>query len=69
MKIVQKHEKCIGCGSCVAICPKYWEMTSDNKARPINGKKVNNDYELEVKEFGCSKEAAEACPVDCIMLE
>ena len=69
MKIIQKHEKCIGCGSCVAICSKHWEMTNDNKAKPIGAKKINNDYELDVEDFSCSKEAAEACPVDCIVLE
>lgn len=68
MKIIQEHEKCIGCGSCVAICSKYWEMANNGKAKLIgselDSKGVN--YELEVKEVGCNKDAAEACPVQCI---
>jgi len=67
MKIVQEHEKCIGCGSCVAICSKYWEMSDNGKAKPIGSKlSSNGKYELEVQEVGCNKDAAEACPVQCI---
>ncbi len=48
-------ELCIGCGSCVAICPEVFELGDDGKA--------------QVKEGGeaeCAKEAAEACPVEAI---
>jgi len=67
MKIIQEHKKCIGCGSCVAICPKYWEMDSNGKAKLI-GSKLNSDgnYELKVEQVGCNKDAAEVCPVQCI---
>jgi len=67
MKIIQEHEKCIGCGSCVAICPKYWEISDDGKAKLIGSKlSSKKNYELEVQKVGCNKEAAEACPVQCI---
>lgn len=67
MKIVQEHKKCIGCGSCVAICPKYWETSSDGKSKPI-GAKANSKgiYELEIKKVECNQEAADACPVQII---
>ncbi len=68
-KIIQEHNKCIGCGSCVALCSKFWEMTDNGKAKPINSKKNGDNYELEVEAVGCSKEAAEACPVQCIMVK
>ena len=55
--IKQDHEKCIGCGSCIALCPDNWEMTDDGKAKP---KKTSLD------EVGCNKAAADACPVHCI---
>ena len=35
-KVIQEREKCIGCGSCAALCPKYWEMAEDGKSRLIN---------------------------------
>lgn len=67
MKIIQEHKKCIGCGSCVAICSKYWEMSDNQKAKLIGSKlSSNGKYELEVQEVGCNKDAAEACPVQCI---
>jgi len=69
MKIIQEHDKCIGCGSCVALCPEHWRMEDDGKARPINAKKIGNNYELEVKEAGCSEQASRACPVSCIMVK
>lgn len=68
-KIIQEHDKCIGCGSCVALCSKHWEMTDDGKAKLINAEKKGDNYELEVDDAGCSKEAAEACPVQCIMVK
>ena len=68
MKIVQEHEKCIGCGSCAAICPKYWEISDDGKAKIVGSKKVGANYELEVDKLGCNQEAADACPVQCIKI-
>lgn len=69
-KIVQEHGKCISCGSCAAVCPKYWEITEDGKAKLI-GSKVDSkgNYELEVKEVGCNQEAVDTCPVQCIHIE
>lgn len=80
-KIVQKYDKCIGCGSCVAVCPKYWEMSARNvshneaggtegeKAKLIGGKRnEDGDYELEIEEIGCNKEAIEVCPVNIIKI-
>jgi len=71
-KITQKYEGCIGCGTCVALCPKFWEMVDcDMKARPIGGKmNREGEYELEVKEseLGCNKDAEESCPVQVIKI-
>jgi len=72
MKVIQKHEGCIGCGSCAIVCPKYWEMGDDMKAHPKQGKKTpEGNYEFEVEEKGdlaCNKEAAEVCPVSVIKI-
>ena len=58
-KIVQKRAECIGCGSCVAVCPNNWVMGSDGKAKPK--KTMVSDKELD-----CNKQAETACPVQII---
>ena len=68
-KIIQEHNKCIGCGSCVVLCSSFWEMTDDGKAKPINSEKKGENYEREVETAECSKDAAEACPVQRIMVK
>ncbi len=59
VKIIHDREKCIGCGACAAVCDN-WEMAPDGKSRP---------KQTEVKEAGCNKEAADGCPVNCIIIE
>ncbi len=67
MKIILERQKCIGCGSCVALCSKYWEMGDDGKAHLKDSKvdKAGNE-ELEMEKIGCAQEAADACPVQCL---
>lgn len=68
MKIIQKHEQCIGCGACTIVCPENWEMGEDNKARPKNGiLNSEGNYQHE-SDNACNKEAADACPVQVIVL-
>jgi len=67
MKIIHEREKCIGCGSCVALCPKFWEMGEDGKSTLKNGKrKSEGNFELEITEAGCNQDAADSCPVQII---
>ena len=66
-KIIHEREKCIGCGSCAALCPKFFEMVDDGKAKLLNSEKnAEGNDELEVEETGCIREAADACPVQII---
>ena len=70
MKIVHERQKCIGCGSCVALCPKYWEIAEDGKAKILNSK-VNSETgneELEINKIECNQEAADICPVQIIRI-
>ncbi len=60
-KIIFEREKCIGCGSCQAICPKYWKLGDEGKAEYLGPQ--------EVEEAGCNQEAADNCPVQCIKVE
>lgn len=68
-KIILEVQKCIGCGSCEAVCPKFWKLGDDGKAKLADSKPAGENFELEVKEIGCNREAAETCPVQCIKIE
>lgn len=67
-KIKLEREKCIGCGSCSALCPKYFEMSDDGKSG-IKGAEKKEIEELEVEKIECAESAAEACPAQCIHVE
>lgn len=72
-KIIQSHEECIGCGLCVSLCPKFWEMhEDDNRAHLIGGKldKEKGEYELEIEDgdIDCNQEAVDSCPVQIIKI-
>ncbi len=67
-KIKHEVEKCIGCGSCAALCPKYFEMTDNGKAHVIGSAEAEIE-ELEVEKIECAESAAEACPSQCIHIE
>ena len=67
-KIKIERTLCIGCGSCAAICPKYFELVDDGKSH-IQGAVKQDVEELEVDNIDCAQAAAEACPVQCIHIE
>jgi ferredoxin len=67
-KIKIEREKCIGCGSCAALCSKYFEIADDGKSHLKGGTGAEID-ELEVEKIECAESAAEACPVQCIHVE
>jgi len=60
MKIKIDKEKCIGCGSCEAVCPDFFKMDDENMAY---------FKENEGKDEGCIKEAVDICPVQAIEIE
>ena len=69
-KIILERNVCIGCGSCQAVCPKYWEMADDSKVNLLGSQKTEDEkYNLKVKEIGCNQDAADTCPVQCIHIE
>lgn len=71
MKIIHEKSKCIGCGTCVSLCPKYFEMGENGKVH-LKGSKVDEKTEkeeLKIKEIGCVQGAADACPVHCIYIK
>jgi ferredoxin len=58
-QVVVDKDECIGCGNCASICDANFEM-KDGKAHVKQAK---------VTELGCSQEAADACPVQCIKIK
>lgn len=51
------YETCIGCGSCVELCPEVFELRSDEKAWVIGPDKC----------YTCNcQEALDICPVQAI---
>ncbi|PIU15000.1 ferredoxin [bacterium (Candidatus Gribaldobacteria) CG08_land_8_20_14_0_20_39_15] len=66
IKIVQS--KCIGCGTCSALCSAYFELAGDGKAILKQSTAPQKD-QLEVSEIGCAKEAADCCPTQCIVIK
>ena len=81
LKIIQNIEGCIGCGSCAAVCPKFWDMDYEKGKAVLKGGKMNevgNESELEIsglpageageEDLKCNQEAAEVCPVAVIKI-
>jgi len=70
MKIIYNREKCIGCGTCAAICPKFWAIDENGKSKLKNSKDIGNGtFELEIDDIDCNKEAESSCPVQCIKIK
>jgi len=69
-KIIQQRDKCIGCGTCVAVCPAFWHMAEDGKSMLKDSKDVGGQkFALDIDDPGCNKEAASSCPVQIISVE
>lgn len=69
MKITQERPKCIGCGSCAAVCQKYFVMADDGLASIVGGKMAGENMELEINAADCAQEAADICPVQIIKIQ
>jgi len=62
MKANVNPDKCIGCGSCQAICSDVFEIQDDGLAHVIVDE-VPNELEADVQD------AADSCPTDAIEVE
>lgn len=60
MTISIDTSKCIGCGTCAALKPDFFEVTNEGKARA----KVS-----EIPDASVVKEAVESCPVQAISVQ
>lgn len=67
MKVSIDKDKCIMCGSCVAICPEVFEMKDDGSVdvkEQYKGKDISDDAIIAKV-----KEAQVACPTIAIEVE
>ncbi|KKS65747.1 MAG: hypothetical protein UV40_C0005G0016 [Parcubacteria group bacterium GW2011_GWA1_42_7] len=68
MKIKHFRSKCIGCRSCEAVCPKFFEIGQDGMAVLKGAREKDGCFELEVEDIDCVKEASQVCPVQIIVI-
>ena len=61
MRAYVKQDECIGCGTCIDICPEVFKWDNDKAVA------YTNPVPEDVQE-SC-KEAADACPVSVITIE
>ena len=60
-KVVIDTDECVGCESCVELCPEVFEFDDDTeKAKVILPEGGPED---------CIEDAIDSCPVDCIFWE
>ena len=60
-KVRIDEDECIGCESCVEICPDVFSFNDDtDKAEVIDENLAEED---------CVDEAVASCPVECIFVE
>lgn len=69
IKIILEIQKCIGCGSCEAVCSRFWKLQADGKVQLLGSKQNGENFELEVENIECNNEAAQSCPVQCIKIQ
>jgi ferredoxin len=60
-RVVIDTEECIGCESCVNLCPEVFEFDSDLEKAIVKLAEGGNEE--------CIDEAIETCPVECIHWE
>lgn len=61
VRVEVDHELCIGCGTCVELCPEVFGWLEEEEKATVNGEEVPEGLE-EV-----CREAAESCPTEAIV--
>jgi ferredoxin len=65
------RNKCIGCGACEMVCPKYWKIDEDGRAVLKDALKLKHFYkgEINTEDYEENKLAAELCPTGVIKID
>ena len=59
-KVTIDTEECIGCQTCVELCPEVFGFDNDAEKAVVLSEMTGNE--------GCIEEAADACPAGCIIV-
>ena len=59
-QIVIDEEECVGCESCVELCPEVFEFDEDSEKAKVINPTAQDD---------CVQEAMDNCPSECITWE
>ena len=62
MKVKVDKNKCLGCGTCIAIAPEVFELGEDGKS------KVKEEADLQ-KNKELIKQTKDSCPTQAIEIE
>ena len=71
MQVTIERNKCIGCGSCSALCPNDFELDETGFSR-LKGSTASHSSDIDegnVTDSACVKEAIDACPAQCIHIK
>lgn len=60
-KVTIDTDECIGCQSCVELCPEVFAFDDEAEKALVRSDMTGNEE--------CIDEAAESCPVSCIIVE
>lgn len=60
-RVVINEEECVGCESCVELCPDVFDFDADAEKAS-----VKEDYS---EDEACIQEAIDSCPSECIEWE
>ena len=61
MKVTIDTDECIGCQTCVELCPEAFSFDNDTEKAEVRPDMTGNE--------DCIEEAADSCPVSCIYVE
>ena len=60
-RVTINQEECVGCESCVELCPDVFEFDEDAQKATV--------IQAEGGDEECIQEAIDSCPVECIEWE
>lgn len=67
-KIEIERDMCITCGNCVDECDKMFKII-DDESTLIDGEINEDNFSIkEYDDISCGIDAAEMCPVECIIV-
>lgn len=71
MTITHDRVKCIGCGQCASVCPEYWYIDNDGKARMRNSidKKGIAVGKIDNDDLPQMEEVVKLCPLHLINIQ